>query len=158
MKRKIFIVSFLTLFLDQIIKIICNLFLDNIVVIKGVLSFIYAENNGVAFSMLSGNRLFIVILSIILIFILLYYIYKDYIVKGKNNNFKNFSYGILLGGILGNLFDRIIRGVVIDYISLNIFGYNFPIFNLADISITIGVILICFSYFMEIYNNKKEKC
>lgn len=49
---------------------------------------------------------------------------------------------MLLGGILGNLLDRIIYGYVIDYISLNIMGYSFPIFNFADICIVIAILLM----------------
>ena len=57
-------------------------------------------------------------------------------------DFDIFTHSLLLGGILGNLLDRIVNGYVIDYISLNIFGYHFPIFNFADICIVISVILI----------------
>ena len=57
----------------------------------------------------------------------------------------------LLGGILGNLLDRIIRGYVTDYVSLNIVGYHFPIFNLADVCITLGVILLSIHYFKTDY-------
>lgn len=51
-------------------------------------------------------------------------------------------YGILLGGIIGNLIDRIIYGYVIDYLNFNIFGYNFPVFNFADICIVISIFII----------------
>ena len=63
----------------------------------------------------------------------------------------NTAYGLLLGGILGNLLDRIIRGYVTDYVSLNIVGYHFPIFNLADVCITLGVILLSIRYFKTDY-------
>ena len=67
---------------------------------------------------------------------------KDYVSKKKDDILMDVSYGLLFGGILGNLLDRIIRGIVIDYISINIIGYHFPIFNLADVMITIGVIIM----------------
>ena len=51
-------------------------------------------------------------------------------------------YGLLLGGILGNLFDRIFYGYVIDYLDFRIFNFNFAIFNLADMAIVIGAILL----------------
>lgn len=57
------------------------------------------------------------------------------------------SHGLLLGGIIGNLIDRIIYGYVIDYLDFMIFNYNFPIFNLADTFIVIGcIILVINSY------------
>ena len=61
------------------------------------------------------------------------------------HDFDMFIYSLLLGGVLGNLLDRIIHGYVIDYISLNIFGYHFPIFNFADICIVLGVILLIYA-------------
>ena len=154
MKKNIAIISFIALIIDQIIKFICIHYLkDNLIIIPGFLSLTYAENSGVAFSLLSGNKILIILISLILIFLLLYYIYNDYIKLNKKSKYKEILYGLLLGGILGNLIDRIIHGVVIDYVSLNIFGYRFPIFNLADTFITITVILIFINYILE---NKNE--
>lgn len=155
MKNKIIIITIITLFLDQVIKFICNLYLhNNVNIIPGILSLTYAENNGIAFSMLSGNRMFIVLISIVIIVFLVLFLYKDFILKKEISLFKELTFGILLGGILGNLIDRITRGVVIDYVSIKIFSYNFPIFNLADVAITIGVILISLYY---LKNDSKDK-
>lgn len=130
-------------------------YLTNVNLIPGFLSLIYAKNEGVAFSMFWGNRWFIIITSILLVSFLLWTLNKEYLKNKKENALKNFTFGILIGGIFGNLFDRILRGYVIDYISLNLFGYSFPIFNLADVFITIGVILMLIFFIKE--DSLKEK-
>ena len=61
------------------------------------------------------------------------------------------SYGMILGGVYGNLIDRIIHRSVTDYLSFNIFGYDFPVFNMADTFITIGVVLLFIAL------NRKDK-
>lgn len=152
MKKKISIIAVVLFSLDQIVKTLAFNYLTHISIIPGFLSLTYAKNDGVAFSMLSGNRIFIILLSIVLVLILVYFLYKDYLIKNINNKLIAVSYGLLFGGIFGNLFDRILRGYVIDYISMNIFGYSFPIFNLADILITIGVMLM----FIDIIFNKEN--
>lgn len=153
MMKKIGIISILIFILDQIIKLYVYQNLIKLNVIDNFLTLIYAENYGVAFSMLWGGRYIIIFISILLILLLFYFIKKDYISKEEDSNFKNIIYGFLIGGVLGNLFDRILRGFVIDYISLNIFGYSFPIFNLADIFIVLGVILM----FIDIMITEKNK-
>lgn len=142
MKKKIIMISLFTLMLDQLIKIVISTNLPNITVIHNFFSLVYAENTGVAFSMLSGNRLFIILITILLLGVLIYMLEKEYVNSKQNSKLVVLSYGFLFGGITGNLLDRIIRGVVIDYVSLNIFGYHLPIFNLADLFITFGVILL----------------
>lgn len=142
MKKKILLITLYGLLFDQIIKFLVSKYITNITIIPNFISLIYAENDGVAFSMLSGGRIIIIIISIILLSFLAYYMNKDYVSKKKDDILMDVSYGLLFGGILGNLLDRIIRGIVIDYISINIIGYHFPIFNLADVMITIGVIIM----------------
>lgn len=148
MKKKIALYTSIILITDQIIKYFVSNYLENIVVIKNVLSFTLVKNNGVAFSALSGNRIFIVILSIILIGFIFYFLQKDYINKGKHNNLVIISFSLLLGGTFGNLIDRVFRGYVIDYINISFFS----IFNLADICITLGVILLTID---TLFENKK---
>lgn len=157
MKKKILVVSIVLFCLDQIVKTLAFNYLTNVSIIPGFLSFIYAKNEGVAFSLLSGNRIFIIVTSILLIFSLIYLLYKEHLSTNDDSNLSSISYGLLFGGIFGNLFDRILRGYVIDYISLNIFGYSFPIFNLADVFITVGVILMIINMIASPEERKKDK-
>ena len=62
----------------------------------------------------------------------------------------------MLGGIIGNLFDRIIYGAVVDYLSFTIFNYNFPVFNMADIGITVGAVLLIVDLLIEEINLKNK--
>lgn len=145
-KKIIFIMFFVLLFIDQIIKILIsnNMSLyDNIVVIPNFFSIYYLKNNGAAFSMLEGNSLFLVLIGIMFLIIL----FKN--VKDISNisNIGVISYSMLFSGILGNIIDRCIYSGVIDYLSFNIFNYSFPVFNFADIMIVIGVLLFVIDTF-----------
>ena len=139
--KKILPITMISLLLDQIVKILIintmNLF-DSINIIEDFFNITYVRNTGAAWSILSGSTLLLIFISLIaLVVIYLYFI------KNKNlSRLENISYGLLIGGILGNLFDRIIHGYVIDYLDFKIINYDFPIFNIADISIVISIILI----------------
>ncbi len=149
MKRKIFIIALITFVIDQIIKSLSLVYLTNIPIIPNILSLTYAKNYGIAFSMLLEKRIIIIVISILLISFLIYVLKKDYILKNKDSWLVNIAFGILFGGIVGNLFDRIVRGFVIDYINVSFFS----IFNLADIAITFGVVLLIIDNIKESKNN-----
>lgn len=150
MKKKIILISGYTVLIDQILKYMVSKAMINKTIVPNLLSFIYLKNKGVAFSALSNHRIFIIIASIILLGILIYYAKNDKFLKDENVNV-SLGYGLLFGGIIGNLIDRIIRGYVVDFISLKLIVYNFPVFNIADLAITCGVIIIL------IYNLKNSK-
>ncbi len=63
----------------------------------------------------------------------------------EENKLNDLSFGLLIGGILGNFADRIFCGFVRDFIVIKIFSYNFPVFNIADITIVVGVLLLVIS-------------
>ena len=149
MKKKIFIIALITFVIDQIIKSLSLVYLINIPIIPNILSLTYAKNYGIAFSMLLEKRIIIIVISILLISFLIYVLKKDYILKNKDTWLANIAFGILFGGIVGNLFDRIVRGFVIDYINVSFFS----IFNLADIAITFGVVLLIIDNIKESKNN-----
>ncbi len=79
----------------------------------------------------------------------------------KFNKISVFGYGLLMGGILGNLIDRILYGYVIDFLSFTFGSYQFPVFNLADMGIVIGIgflfIEICRGEVYEIRNRRRKR-
>ena len=101
----------------------------------------FVKNYGAAFNIFSGNRIFLSCISIIFSILLTYLILKK-----NTSDFPNLlSYTFILGGSIGNGIDRVFRGFVIDFINLNII--NFPVFNIADISINIGFIFLLYNIF-----------
>lgn len=139
--KKIGIISLVFIIIDFIVKIIINNNMnvyDSISIIPSFFSITYVRNIGAAFSIMENSR----ILFIIIGFIALILIYKYLIMNKVLNKYLMISYSMLIGGIIGNMIDRIIYGYVIDYLSFNLFGYNFPIFNLADTFIVVSIIML----------------
>ena len=101
----------------------------------------FVKNYGAAFNIFSGSRIFLSLISIIFSILLIYLILK----KNNLNKLNLLSYSFILGGAIGNGIDRILKGYVIDFINLNII--NFPVFNIADISINIGFIFLLYNIF-----------
>lgn len=142
MNKRIVIISILVLIVDQITKLLMQMSSGTIHLINNFLYFTFYKNTGASWSILEGKVTFLIIVSIIML-VLVYSLMFSY----ASNKFNDTAFGLLFGGILGNLCDRIFYGYVRDFIGLNIFGYNFPIFNIADMSIVIGVILIVVATF-----------
>ena len=101
----------------------------------------FVKNYGAAFNIFSGNRIFLSLISIFFSILIIYLIFR----KNNLNSLDLYSYSFILGGTIGNGIDRIYKGFVIDFINLNII--NFPVFNIADISINIGFIFLLYSIF-----------
>ena len=99
------------------------------------------KNYGAAFNIFSGSRVFLSLISIIFSILLIYLIFR----KNTLNSFELYSYSFILGGTIGNGIDRIYKGFVVDFINLNII--NFPVFNIADVSINIGFIILLYNIF-----------
>lgn len=142
--KKILVIAFICTLVDQIIKNVLIGILptfNSISVVEGFFSITMLENTGAAFSIFSSNTFFLILISVLALNLIYFFL-----IKGKQlSNFEEIIYGILIGGILGNLIDRVVHGSVIDYLDFNLFGYDFPVFNLADICIVISIILIIIS-------------
>lgn len=156
MKRNIYLFSIIFLVIDQIIKFFVSskmILNESIILINNFLNLTYVQNKGAAFSLFSGNRIFLVAVGVLALIIFIYYISK----LDKIKEIDVFTYSLFLGGLLGNLLDRIIYGYVIDYIGVNIFGYRFPIFNFADICIVVSIILIIIDMIKEYYGTNNSR-
>lgn len=125
---------------------------QSITIIKDFFYITFVNNEGAAFSMLTGQRYILIFISLFALF--LFYKYIDTFKKNKRNTL---AFSLLIGGLLGNLFDRVVFGYVKDFLDFRIFKYNFPVFNLADIFIFLGVVLLIFAIIKgEDYGNSSK--
>lgn len=113
-------------------------------VIPDFFYFTHVENPGAAFGILKNGRYFFIVLTVIICIILIYIMVKN------NNKILRLSISFILSGAIGNWIDRVIRGEVTDFLDFYIFGYDYPVFNVADICINIGTFIL-FIYILFIY-------
>ena len=107
-------------------------------IIDGILEFRYLENNGAAFGLLMGQRSFFIMVAIIIILAIIYSIYK--MPTRKHFYGAHICLTFIASGALGNLLDRVIYSYVVDFIYFR--GFNFPIFNVADIYVSVATLLL----------------
>ena len=133
------LLSILIFLIDQFSKYLININHNSIINNDFILfTIVYVKNYGAAFDILSGSRIFLSTVSTIFSIVLIYFI----LIKKNLNNLNLLSYSFILGGTIGNGIDRINKGYVVDFINLNFI--DFPVFNIADISINIGLIFIIY--------------
>ena len=141
--KKICIYSVVFLLLDQIVKLVTTNLIDlgeSVAIIKSFFYLTYVRNTGAAWSIFEGYTVLLIIVSFVAIFLVYYFMLKD----KKIDKIEEIGYGMLLGGIIGNLIDRIAYGYVRDFFHFTFGNYQFPIFNVADIGIVIGTFIIIF--------------
>ena len=150
--KRLYIIAFMAFILDFVCKFIITHILsfnDSIMVIKNLFYISLVKNTGGAFSIFTGSTFLLIVISFLILLGIFIYIYR--------NNIKNrvglIGFGLLIGGAMGNLFDRIYYGYVIDYLDFKLFGYGYPIFNLADSFVVIGAIILLFFAKERVVNN-----
>lgn len=140
MNKNVSILGVVLIIVDQILKLVISGLIplgESIEVIKNFFYITYVNNYGGAWSILNNQVVYLVIITILVLFMLI-----KYMGKFKVNIRNEIAFGLLFGGIFGNLIDRVCFGFVKDFLDFKIFGYNFPVFNFADIAIFFGVILL----------------
>lgn len=155
-KKKYLFLIFIIFLIDQITKIIIsnNINLNgSVTVIKNFFSLTYVKNTGAAFGFFSGKTLLITIISI---FIFIYLLME--LIKNKSNiKIINLSFSFILGGLVGNLYDRIVLGYVRDFMDFTIFNKGFAIFNIGDIFIVVGCFMFIIGALLEARNDYKNR-
>lgn len=139
--KKLIGYSLIWVVIDFIIKylVVNNMVLNQTIKLTSFLNITYVRNIGAAFSFLEGKTLLFIVVAIITLNVIYYFYKKDNMTK-----LKEITYSLLVGGIIGNLIDRVLHGYVIDYISIIIFKHYFPIFNFADMCIVVGCFIMLY--------------
>lgn len=152
-REKIYSIAAISIMIDQIVKIIIRTKMKlntSIPLIPNIFNLTYVENKGAAFSILQNTQIFLIIIGLVFLYVIDYYIKKE----KKFDKLNIIALGLIIGGIIGNLVDRILLHAVVDYLDFTLI--NFPIFNIADSCITIGVILFIISIIKEEIDSKKN--
>lgn len=160
MKKKhiiiLIIVFFGSILLDQLTKYIVANNMDiweTIEVIPGFFSIMYMQNTGAAWSIFEGHMIFFYIITIVAIVLLSIY-FKN--IKGVNL-LARIGIILMVAGAFGNFIDRLSLQYVRDFLAFNIFGYQFPTFNVADMSLVIGIGILVLDEFLKMIGAKVDE-
>lgn len=123
---------------------------ESVEIIKDFFYITSHRNRGAAWGMLEGQFWLFYVITVAVVAGIVYYMQTE----AKNKPLMKGALAFLLGGAIGNFIDRIFRKEVVDFVNTYIFNYDFPIFNIADAALTIGVILMLIAVFVE---DRKEK-
>ncbi len=150
------LIAAILIILDQVSKLVIQGMFnvgEKLEILPGIINFTYVQNRGAAFGMFSSHRWFFMALSILVIILILVYL-----LKFKTTHFLGtLSLGLILGGGVGNMIDRIRLGYVIDFIDFCAFDFWKWVFNIADCGVTVGCALFfVYLLFFDTENNKKS--
>tara|TARA_Y100000768_G_scaffold197286_1_gene148235 strand:- start:560 stop:1012 length:453 start_codon:yes stop_codon:yes gene_type:complete len=146
------LIFFLLIFIDLYSKYLVtkNLPINQSIEISSFFDLVYVQNYGVSFGMLSGivPHWFLVIIASLVVFLIIY------LMLISNKKLERIAYFVIIIGAISNILDRIINTFVVDFISFHYSNFYWPAFNLADIYITIGIIMLIISFFKVSKENK----
>lgn len=149
-----YIIALIVIILDQWTKwlVVKRMELgESITVIENWFYITSHRNRGAAWGILQGQMWFFYLITVIVIIGIVYYIQK----AAKGKRLLGVALGLMLGGAIGNFYDRVVHKEVVDFIHTYIFNYNFPIFNIADSALVIGVGLLMIQMWQEERQSKE---
>lgn len=127
--------------------------IGSMVLVDGFMDLTFVKNHGVAFGMFSGQRWFILLLTGAITVALIYFYMK--LPKTKEYQYVRMTMVLIFAGAIGNMIDRIFRGYVVDFFEFTFFSW--PVFNVADIYVVIGVVILAFLILFVIKEPEEEK-
>lgn len=151
-----YVFAFIVILLDQLSKWLIVKKMDiseSIVIIEDFFRITSHRNSGAAWGILQDQMIFFYIITFIVVIGIIYYMQKH----AKNNGLLASALSLLLGGAIGNFIDRLFRKEVVDFLDFKIINYNYPIFNIADSALFIGVAVLIIFVIIDERKNKKEK-
>ena len=150
-----YLIALLIILIDQLTKWLVVKYMtlgESIPIIENLLYITSHRNRGAAWGILQGQMWFFYIVTTVVIIGIVYYIRKY-----STDKLTGISLGLILGGAIGNFIDRIFRNEVVDFVHTYIFSYSFPVFNVADASLCVGVGLLVIAMFLEEKRAKELK-
>ena len=150
-----YLIAIFVILLDQFTKwlIVNNMvFGESITIINNVLYITSHRNRGAAWGILQGQMWLFYVITIVVIVAIMFYLHK----AARGKMLLGVSLALMLGGAIGNFIDRVLRKEVVDFIHAYIFNYNFPVFNIADSALVIGVILLMIQMLLEERGSKEK--
>lgn len=155
MKLKHIVMIVVILLMDQITKFWINMSMslgESITLITGFFKITNVHNTGAAWSMFEGNMVFFYLITIVFVVAMIYF-YRN---SEEADRMTKFGIVLMMAGAIGNFVDRIALQYVRDFLDFIILGYDFPVFNVADMSLCIGVGVVILSVFLENYGGYRK--
>lgn len=140
MVKKFFLIAGIIFIFDSITKFFVMLYKPNVEVLP-FLRFVYVENTGGVFGIGQGGNIFFILVSLGIIAGLSWWFYKK--------RLHAIPLGLIIGGALGNLVDRLLYGFVVDFINFFVGSFSWYVFNIADAAVVIGIVWILYEEYFE---------
>lgn len=154
--KRYYILALLVIIFDQWTKWLIDKKMEIYESIPIINNFFYItshRNTGAAWGILKGQMIFFYIITVVVVIGIIYYMQTH----AKENKLLAISLSLILGGAIGNFIDRLFRKEVVDFLDFIIINYDFPIFNVADSALSVGVILVLFVTFLDERKAKERK-